>query len=133
MWPLLVATDWGRWVRINAGMSPGMVCSSVLLLRASRRMAAGGEHSSWCTYRAYPAAKEVALPFTDNSMEIGLVVGMEVGGVVIAAKGIIHSPVRVHFWLQMIVLPRYTIVQPMLEKVTVHPVLHIVRTDRSKC
>ncbi len=47
MWPLLVAVDWGRWEQINAGISPGMVCSSVLLLRVSRRVAAGGEHSSW--------------------------------------------------------------------------------------
>ncbi len=47
MWPLSVAVDQGRWVQINAGISPGMVCSSVLLSRASRRVAAGGEHSSW--------------------------------------------------------------------------------------
>jgi hypothetical protein len=50
----------------------------------------------------------------------------------LSAKGIIHRPVRVHLWLQMIVLPRYTIVQQILEKVTVHPALHIVTTDRSK-
>ncbi len=71
--------------------------------------------------------------FAANSMEIGLVVGMEVGGVVISAKGIIHRPVRVHLWPQMIVLLRYTIVQPILEKVTVHPGYHIVIMDRSKC
>ncbi len=47
MWPLLVAVDQGRCEQINAGVSPRMVCSSVLLLRASRRVAAGGEHSSW--------------------------------------------------------------------------------------
>jgi hypothetical protein len=75
----------------------------------------------------------VALRFAANSMEIGLVVDMEVGGVVISANGIIHSPLRVHLWLQMIVLPWYTIVKPILEKVTVHPALHIVTTDRSKC
>jgi hypothetical protein len=71
--------------------------------------------------------------FAANSMEIGLVVGMEVGGVVISAQGIIHRPVRVHLWLQTIVLPRYTIVQPILEKVTVHPTLHIVMMDRREC
>ena len=32
----------------------------------------------------------------------------------------------------MIILPWYTIVQPILEKVTVHPALHIVTMDRSK-
>ncbi len=47
MWPLLVAVDWRRWEQINAGINPGMVCSSVFLSRASRRVAAGGEHSSW--------------------------------------------------------------------------------------
>jgi hypothetical protein len=67
-------------------------------------------------------------------MDVGHVVGMEVGGVVSSGvKGIIHSPVRVHLWPQMIVLPQYTIVHPILEKVTVHPTLHIVPTDRSEC
>ncbi len=47
MWPLLVAVNWGRWEQINAGVSPGMVCSLVFLSRASRRVAASGEHSSW--------------------------------------------------------------------------------------
>ncbi len=66
-------------------------------------------------------------------MEIGLVVDMEVGGVVISVKGIIHSPVQVHLWPQTTVLPRYMNVQPILEKVMVHPALHIVMMDRSKC
>ncbi len=47
MWPLSVAVDRGRWEQINADVSPGMVCSLVLLSRASRRVAAGGEHSNW--------------------------------------------------------------------------------------
>jgi hypothetical protein len=68
-----------------------------------------------------------------NSMEIGLVVGMEVRGVVVLAKGIIHRPVRVHLWPQMIVLPWYMIVQRILEKVMVHPMLNIVMMDRSEC
>ncbi len=70
--------------------------------------------------------------FAANLMEIGLVVGMVVGGVVFSAKGIIHRPLRVHLWLQTIIWPRYMIVQPILEKVTVHPALHIVMADRSK-
>ncbi len=41
------SVDWGRWEQINAGVSPGLVCSLVLLSRASRRVAAGGEHISW--------------------------------------------------------------------------------------
>ncbi len=75
----------------------------------------------------------MALTFAAKSMEIGLVVGMEVGGVVISVKGIIHSPEQVHLWPQTIVLPRCTIVQPTLEKVMVNPALHIVTMDRSKC
>jgi hypothetical protein len=48
MWPLSVAVERGRWEQINAGVSTRMVCSSVLLSRAiSRRVAVGGEHSSW--------------------------------------------------------------------------------------
>ncbi len=80
-----------------------------------------------------PAAKDVVSTFVANSMEIGLVEGMVVGGVVFSAKGIIHRPVRVHLWPQMIVLLWYKIVQPFLEKVMVHdPALHIVTTNRSK-
>ncbi len=60
-------------------------------------------------------------------------VGMEVGGVVISAKGFIHRPVRVHLWPQMIVMLQYTILQPILEKVMVHPMLHTVMVDRSEC
>ncbi len=74
----------------------------------------------------------MASTFAANSMEIGLVVGMVVVGRVFSVKGIIHRPVRMHLWPQMIVLLRYTIVQPILEKVMVHPALHIVTTDRSE-
>ncbi len=74
----------------------------------------------------------MASTFTANSMEIGLVVDMEVGGVVISVEGIIHSPVQVYLWPQTIILPRYMIVQLILEKVMVHPALHIVTTDRSE-
>ncbi len=74
----------------------------------------------------------MASTFVANSMEIGLVVGMVVGGVVFSAKGIIHRPVYVHLWPQMIVLPWYMIVQPLLEKVTMYPTLHIVTMDKSK-
>ncbi len=34
MWPLSVAVEHGRWERIRCGVRPGMVFSSVLLLRA---------------------------------------------------------------------------------------------------
>ncbi len=74
----------------------------------------------------------MALTFAASLMEIRLVVGMVVGGVVFLAKVIIHRPVHVHLWPQTNVLPCYMIVQPILEKVMVHPALHIVTTDRSK-
>jgi hypothetical protein len=70
--------------------------------------------------------------FAAKLMEIGLVVGMVVGGVVFSAKGIIHRPVRVHLWPQTIVRPRYMIVQPILEKVMMHLALLIVTMYRSK-
>ena len=74
------------------------------------------------------------MTFAANSMDVGHVVGMEVGSVVSSGvKGIIHSPVHVHLWPQTIVLPRYTIVHLILENVTVHPALHIVMMDRSEC
>jgi hypothetical protein len=57
---------------------------------------------------------------------------MLVGGVVFSAKGIIHRPVHVLLWPQTIVWWQYMIVQPILEKVTVHVALHIVTMDRSK-
>ncbi len=76
----------------------------------------------------------MASAFAANSIDVGHVVGMEVGGVVsLGVKGIIHSPMHVHLWLQTILLPWYTVVHPVLEKVTVHPALHIVMTDRSEC
>ncbi len=132
MWSLSVAVDWGRWEQINAGISPGMVCSLVLLLRASRRVTASGEHSSWWTYPAYLTAKEVTSTFPANSMDIGLVVGIVVGDAVFSAKGIIHRPLRLHLWPQTIVRPWYMIVQSNLEKLRVHPPLHIVMVERSK-
>ncbi len=46
IWHLLVAVDLGRWGKINDDAKPGMVCSSVLLSRASRSVAAGGKQTS---------------------------------------------------------------------------------------
>jgi hypothetical protein len=48
-------------------------------------------------------------------------------------RGIIHSPVLVHLWLHTMVCPQYTIVHPIFMKVTVHPALHMVVTERSEC
>jgi hypothetical protein len=45
-------------------------------------------------------------------------------------RGAIHKPVLVHLCPQTIVWPRYTMVQLIFVKVTVHPPLHIVTTER---
>jgi hypothetical protein len=45
-------------------------------------------------------------------------------------RGTIHKPVLVHLCPQMIVRPRYTMVQLIFVKVTVHPALHMVTTER---
>ncbi len=46
IWPLLVAVDLGGWEQINNDVRPGMVCSMVLLSRASSSVAAGGKQRS---------------------------------------------------------------------------------------
>ncbi len=46
IWPLPVAVDLGRWEQTNDKVRPGMVCSLVLLSRASSSVAAGGEQRS---------------------------------------------------------------------------------------
>ncbi len=46
VWLLLVAVDLGRWEQINDNVRPGMVCSLVLLSRASSSVAAGGKQRS---------------------------------------------------------------------------------------
>ncbi len=45
-------------------------------------------------------------------------------------RGTIHKPVVVHLCPQMIVRPQYTMVQLIFVKVTVHPTLHMVTTER---
>ena len=45
-------------------------------------------------------------------------------------RGTIHKPVLMHSCPQMIVRLRYTIVQLIFVKVTVHPMLHMVTTER---
>ena len=47
-------------------------------------------------------------------------------------RGTIHKPVLVHLCPQTIVRPRYTMVQLIFVKVTVHPALHMVTTERSE-
>ena len=41
-------------------------------------------------------------------------------------RGAIHQPVLVHLCPQTIVRPRYTVVQLIFVKVTVHPALHMM-------
>jgi hypothetical protein len=49
------------------------------------------------------------------------------GGV--GQRGIIHNPVRVHLVPQIITLPRFMIVHPILVKTTLQPALHRVTTE----
>jgi hypothetical protein len=45
-------------------------------------------------------------------------------------RGTIHKPVLVHLCPQTIVRPRYSMVQLILVKITLHPALHMVTTER---
>ena len=45
-------------------------------------------------------------------------------------RGTIHKPVLVHLCPQTIVRMQYTMVQLIFVKVTVHPTLHMVTTER---
>jgi hypothetical protein len=47
-------------------------------------------------------------------------------------RGTIHKPVLVHLCPQAIVRPGYTMVQLIFVKVTVHPALHMVTTERKE-
>ncbi len=106
MWPLSVAVDCGRWGWINPGVKPGIAVSSLLLLRAWRRNAAGGEHRNWLMYRAYLAAEDVASTPAAMAMVGCIAVGLDTGVAVgWPARGIIHRPVHVHFWPQTMVHP----------------------------
>ncbi len=113
MCPLSVAVERGRWFLISAGVSPEMVVSSSLCSSALRSVADGEEHMNWWMQWAYSAADNVASTLVAMA-KVGTAVGgvwsMEPGGFAAweswALRGIIHSPVWVHLWPQMIVQPR---------------------------
>ena len=65
----------------------------------------------------------------------GCVCSLETAGGAVAwaselLRGTIHKPVLVHLCPQVIVRPQYTMVQLIFVKVTVHPALNIVTTER---
>ncbi len=62
--------------------------------------------------------------------ELGAVVGLVVRSPV---RGIIQRPVHVHLCPHTMVQLWYTMVQPILVIVMVHPALHIVITDSNEC
>jgi hypothetical protein len=83
-------------------------------------------------------ADDVASTLAAMSM-VGLAVGciclLETAGGAVAwasepLSGTIHKPVLVHLCPQMIVRPRYIMVQLIFVKVTVHPALYMVTTER---
>jgi len=66
---------------------------------------------------------------------VGCVCSLEIAGGAVACasehlRGTIHKPLLVHLCPQTIVQPRYTMVQLIFVKVTVHPALHMVTTER---
>ncbi len=68
---------------------------------------------------------------------VGCVCSLEIAGGAVAwaseyLRGTIHKPVLVHLCPQIIMRPRYILVQLIFVKVTVHPVLHMVTTERSE-
>jgi hypothetical protein len=84
--------------------------------------------------QAYLVVEDVASTLVAN-VEMDLVVG--VGPVawlsVIWVMGTIYKLVQVHLWPHTIVRPGYMMVQLILVKVTMHPVLHIVTMERREC
>jgi hypothetical protein len=68
-------------------------------------------------------------------LAVGCVCSLEIAGGAVAwasehLRGTIHKPVLVHLCPQTIVRPQYTMVQLICVKVTVHPALHMVTTER---
>ena len=116
-----------------------MVASSSLWASAPRSVAEDGrEHMHWWMYRAYSAADDVASMLTAIAMvgsAFGCVCSLETAGGAVAwasepLSGIIHKPILVHLCPQTIVRPQFTMVQLIFVKVTVHPALNMMTTER---
>ncbi len=110
-------------------MKPGNVANS--LLRSSARIndVAGGEQRAWCTKRAYSAAVDVASTLAVivmGRLSVGALVSVD-GGVV-AARGIIQSPVQVHLLAHSTARPRYDMVHQILVKAILQPALQSMMT-----
>ena len=88
----------------------------------------------WWMYRAYSEVDDVASTLAAMA-KVGSAVGSletAVGPVAWAletCRGTIHKPFLVHLCPQTIFWPRYTMVQLILVKVTVHPALHTERRE----
>ena len=113
-----------------------MLASSSLWLSAPRSVADGGEHMHWWMYWAYSAMDDVAATLAAMAMvgsAVGCICSLPCWSAVWMSellRGTIHKPVLVHLCPQMIVRPRYTMVQLIFVKVTVHPALHMMTTER---
>ena len=71
------------------------------------------------------------------SSAVGCVCLLEIAGGAVAWKSehlscTVHKPVLVHLCPQTIMWPRYTMVQLIFVKVTVHPAMQMVTTERSE-
>ena len=110
-------------------VKPGMVANFLLCSSARSNDVAGGEQRAWCTKRVYSAAVDVTstlVAITTGRLSVGVLLGV-VGGVV-ALRGIIQSPVRVHLLAHSTTQPRYDMVHPILVKAISQPVLQSVTT-----
>ena len=114
-----------------------MVCNSSLFASACKSVGVGGDPRDWCRNRTYIPGVDVSRMCVMFAMVgVGISPGVFVGDVrlvCVLLSGIIHSPVFVHLCAQIIVFPRCLMVHPILVKVTSHPALQRLTTDRSEC
>jgi hypothetical protein len=116
-----------RW-----GVRPGIVVSSELCARAHRSDGVGGEHSAWWMKHACSPTVEVDAMLATMAMRDcdGVVVFV---GRLLGCRGIIDSPLCMHFLPHIIVRPRCVMVHPILVNSTSHPALHSVTTLIREC
>ncbi len=81
---------------------------------------------------AYSSADEVASTLAAMTVGSGFAGLLQAVDGDVGQRGIIHNPVQVHLLLQRMILPQYVIVQPILVKATLQPVLHRITTEMRK-
>ncbi len=111
-----MAVERGRWDQINAGVSPGIVISSVVVASAWRSVASGGAEEMM-HIMSILMAEEVASTFAAIAMDGKLMADKAVWATGLhGVRGIIHIPVHVHLGPHTMVWPQYRIVSPIFVK-----------------